>query len=111
MLLGPLASGVISVCPKGFIQLHNAVTVTDTAEIDMTLTGQDIKADIKTASVAKSKLDSSVQASLEKADSAIQDISGKQDTLVSGTNIKTVNSTSLLGSGKYRNTKHNLHSF
>lgn len=27
------------------------------------------------------------------------DISGKQDTLVSGTNIKTINSTSLLGSG------------
>lgn len=30
---------------------------------------------------------------------AHQDISGKQDTLVSGTNIKTVNGTSLLGSG------------
>lgn len=29
----------------------------------------------------------------------IPDISGKQDTLVSGTNIKTVNNTSLLGSG------------
>lgn len=28
-----------------------------------------------------------------------QDISGKQDTLVSGTNIKTINGTSLLGSG------------
>lgn len=28
-----------------------------------------------------------------------QDLSGKQDVLVSGTNIKTVNSTSLLGSG------------
>ena len=28
-----------------------------------------------------------------------QDLSGKQDTLVSGTNIKTINSTSLLGSG------------
>ena len=27
------------------------------------------------------------------------DISGKQDTLISGTNIKTINSTSLLGSG------------
>lgn len=27
------------------------------------------------------------------------DISGKQDTLVSGTNIKTINSTSILGSG------------
>lgn len=30
---------------------------------------------------------------------AHQDISGKQDTLVSGTNIKTINNTSLLGSG------------
>lgn len=29
----------------------------------------------------------------------LEDINGKQDTLVSGTNIKTVNSTSLLGSG------------
>ena len=29
----------------------------------------------------------------------ITDISGKQDTLVSGTNIKTINNTSLLGSG------------
>jgi hypothetical protein len=28
-----------------------------------------------------------------------QDISGKQDNLVSGTNIKTINNTSLLGSG------------
>lgn len=31
--------------------------------------------------------------------SQIPDISGKQDTLVSGTNIKTINNTSLLGSG------------
>lgn len=29
----------------------------------------------------------------------IPEISSKQDTLVSGTNIKTVNNTSLLGSG------------
>ena len=32
-------------------------------------------------------------------DGHIQDISGKQDNLVSGTSIKTVNSTTLLGSG------------
>jgi len=51
---------------------HNAVTVTDTAEIDMTLTGQDIKADIKTGSVDVLKLDSGVQTSLGKADSALQ---------------------------------------
>lgn len=34
-----------------------------------------------------------------KADTAIQDISGKQDVLVSGTNIKTINNESILGSG------------
>jgi hypothetical protein len=33
------------------------------------------------------------------ADVQSTDISGKQDTLVSGTNIKTINDTSLLGSG------------
>jgi hypothetical protein len=33
------------------------------------------------------------------ADVQTTDISGKQDTLVSGTNIKTINDTSLLGSG------------
>ena len=37
-----------------------------------------------------------VGSNLEQLDT---DISGKQDTLVSGTNIKTVNSTSILGSG------------
>lgn len=49
--------------------------------------------------IPKSDLASSVQTSLGKADTAIQDISGKQDTLVSGTNIKTINNTSILGSG------------
>lgn len=45
----------------------------------------------------------SVQAHITDAESDISDIntalSGKQDTLVSGTNIKTVNGASLLGSG------------
>ena len=86
--------------------------------------------------IPKTDLDSSVQASLGKADTALQsyteqykgtvtgvkingttknpssgvvdlgtvitshqDISGKQDKLVSGTNIKTINSNSILGSG------------
>lgn len=52
--------------------------------------------------IPASDLASSVQTSLGKADTALQehqDISGKQDTLVSGTNIKTVNGESLLGSG------------
>lgn len=52
--------------------------------------------------IPKTDLDSAVQTSLGKADTALQehqDISGKQDTLVSGTNIKTINGTSVLGSG------------
>lgn len=49
--------------------------------------------------IPKTDLSSSVQTSLGKADTAVQDISGKQDTLISGTNIKTINNTSILGSG------------
>lgn len=49
--------------------------------------------------IPKSDLASSVQSSLDKADTAIQDISGKQDTLIAGTNIniasdgKTISAT------------------
>jgi len=50
------------------------VTVTDTDEIDMTVTGQDIKADIIAGSIDETKLDTSVNASLDLADSALQSI-------------------------------------
>ena len=52
--------------------------------------------------IPKTDLASAVQTSLGKADTALQshqDISGKQDKLVSGTNIKTINGESILGSG------------
>lgn len=51
---------------------HDPVTVTDSDEIDFTLTDQDITAIIKTGSIDESKLDTSVNASLDLADSAIQ---------------------------------------
>lgn len=51
---------------------HDAVTVTDSAEIDFTLTGQDITASLKASSIDESKLDASVNASLDLADSALQ---------------------------------------
>lgn len=51
---------------------HDAVTVTDSAEIDFTLTGQDITASLKTSSIDETKLDASVNASLDLADSASQ---------------------------------------
>lgn len=52
--------------------------------------------------IPKTDLASDIQTSLGKADTALQshqDISGKQDTLISGMNIKTVNGESILGSG------------
>lgn len=55
--------------------------------------------------IPKSDLDYAVQTSLDKADSALQkhqDISGKQDKLVSGSNIKTINGQSILGSGNIK---------
>lgn len=53
-------------------QLHAAVTVADTSEIDITLSGQQISASIVASSIDESKLDASVNASLDKADSASQ---------------------------------------
>lgn len=77
--------------------------------------GWDAKYAKPSGGIPKTDLESGVQASLEKADSALQEHQslaayrtsaaqdvidgGKQPTLVSGTNIKTVNNQSLLGSG------------
>lgn len=63
--------------------LYKDYTFSDTTEIDFTDTNNTITAEIKTGSIAKSKLDSGVQASLDLADSAIQDISGKADKVAS----------------------------
>lgn len=54
--------------------LHDAVTVTDSSEIDFTLTGQNITASLIAGSIDETKLDASVNASLDLADSAMQDV-------------------------------------
>ena len=51
---------------------HVAVTVADSAEIDLTLAGQQISASIVAGSIDESKLDASVNTSLDLADSASQ---------------------------------------
>lgn len=51
---------------------HAAVTVVDTAEIDLALSGQQISASIVAGSIDETKLDASVNASLDLADSASQ---------------------------------------
>lgn len=69
--------------------LYKDYTFSDTTEIDFTDTNNTITAEIKTGSIAKGKLDSGVQASLDLADSALQahqDITGKADKVDSATN-------------------------
>lgn len=69
--------------------LYKDYTFTDGDEIDFTDSNNTISAEIKTASIAKSKLSSAVQASLDLADSALQshqDITGKADKVASATN-------------------------
>ena len=68
--------------------LYKDYTFSDTTEIDFTDSSNTITAEIKTGSIAKTKLDSSVQASLDLADSALQshqDISGKANKVTVGT--------------------------
>ena len=80
--------------------LHSAVTVTDTAEIDLTLTGQDIKADIKTGSIDVLKLDSGVQDSLALADSSTQPADLEDYTTKSYVDTHEITSnTTLTGTG------------
>ena len=59
-------------------------TVADTAEIDMTLTGQEIKADIKTGSIILTRLSAAVQAILALASSALQTITSLDIGLLDG---------------------------
>jgi hypothetical protein len=86
---------------------HDAVTVTDSSEIDFTLTGQDITASLIDGSIALARLAASVQTSLGLADSALQsgdnvsvltndagyvtDISGKADK----TNVLELDNTAV----------------
>lgn len=51
---------------------HVALTVSDSGEIDLTLTGQDLTAALIAGSIDETKLDASVNASLDLADSALQ---------------------------------------
>jgi hypothetical protein len=76
------------------------VTVTDSAEIDFTLAGQNITASLVAGSIDETKLDASVNASLDLADSALQanqtitlsgDVTGSGSTAIT-TTLATVNS-------------------
>lgn len=53
-------------------ELHDAATVSDTSEIDLTITGQQISGVLVAGSIDETKLDTSTNASLDLADSATQ---------------------------------------
>jgi parallel beta-helix repeat protein len=73
---------------------HAAVTVTDSSEINFTLTGQDITANIIAGSIDETKLDASTNASLDLADSALQ-ASAISDTIFgTGWNTDTTHAPS-----------------
>jgi len=59
---------------------HDAVTVTNSSEINFTLTGQNITASLITGSIDETKLDTSVNDSLNLADSALQSIADESIT-------------------------------
>lgn len=71
-------------CKTAWPGAHDAVTVTDSSEIDFTLTGQNITASIIAGSIDETKLDTSVNASLDLADSALQSVSGGDHGTLSG---------------------------
>lgn len=68
---------------------HDAVTVADTSEIDLTLSGQEISADIVAGSIDETKLDTSVNASLDLADSAVQPTDSSYTSLISSEHTHT----------------------
>lgn len=79
---------------------HDALTVTDSSEIDFTLTGQDLTASLIAGSIDILKLDSGVQASLGLADSALQSESDTLDTVTGrGANTSNTISVGRLGIG------------
>jgi len=83
---------------------HDAVTVTDSAEIDLTLDGQDITASLKSGSIGEAKLDTSVNASLDLADSALQDITSESIGDLSNVDLTDIANDKIL---KYNSTSSN----
>lgn len=57
---------------EAWAEVNTIDTVTDTAEIDLTITARALSASVVSGSIDESKLDASVNASLDLADSAVQ---------------------------------------
>lgn len=96
---GTALDGIVTIASTG----SESTTVSDTAEIDLTLTGFDITADIVASSIDETKLDASTNTSLNLADSALQSevdgsISNELQTLAN-TSAATTHTATLSDSG------------
>lgn len=89
-------------------ELHNAVTVTDSTEINFTLIGQDITASIKNGSIDETKLDTSVNNSLDLADTAIQTETDPLSLHLDQTTPQTFTGGDVVGSGLLKVTSGEL---
>lgn len=98
VLLGRITSGTGPGEELTPSDVRTLISVYSTSEVDAIIGGIDglTATDIDTLAEINAILTDADLASISYVDSGL---SGKQATLVSGTNIKTVNSTSLLGSG------------
>lgn len=98
VLFGRSTSGTGRGEEIAFASIPALIGVYTTAQVDSIIGGIEglTSADIDTLAEINAILTDADLASVSYVDSGL---SGKQTTLVSGTNIKTVNSTSLLGSG------------
>jgi len=74
------------------------VSVTDSSEIDFTLTSQNITAVLKAGSIDESKLDTSVNTSLDKADSALQSFT-ESDPVFTASQAHNIDSTDITNLG------------
>jgi hypothetical protein len=97
-LAGRVTSGTGPVEEIQPADVRTLISVYSTSEVDAIIGGIEglTSADIDTLAEINAILTDADLASVSYVDSGL---SGKQDTLISSTNIKTVNSTSLLGSG------------
>lgn len=86
------------VAAANFADMRTLLSVYSTSQVDALISAIDglTSADIDTLAEINAVLTDADLASVSYVDSGL---SGKQATLVSGTNLKTINSTSLLGSG------------
>lgn len=109
--LGVDASGAVESCTDATTEInsaisthasianahHNPVTVTDSSEIDFTLATQDVTASIVAGSIDETKLDASVNASLDLADSSLQSFTEADPTVDTSAEIQAI-----IGAGVYQ---------